>query len=207
MKSSLIIPFKRDYKIKKNQIQERLREFTKIGKRNNPDELFLELCYCLCTPLSKAEKVYKVINNENKEKLKLYNPSDLSAFLKGNCRFHNNKAKYICQSRSNIPLILNLSKDSLEARDSLVKNVKGLGYKEASHFLRNIGYRELAILDGHILNTLHSLHVLKSNQRPKSRKEYLEIENKVKQFADKIKIDMDELDLLIWSMKTGIVLK
>jgi len=198
---------KKEYKTRKKKIQRRLKEFAKIGHKKNPDELFLELCYCLCTPLSKAEKVYKIINKENKEKLKLYNPSDLSSFLKGNCRFHNNKAKYICQSRNHMPLIMHLPKDPINSRDLLAKNIKGLGYKEASHFLRNIGYRKVAILDSHILTTLHSLRVLKSNKRPKSKREYLEMENKMKQFADKIKIDMDELDLLFWSMRTGIVLK
>ena len=198
---------KKEYKSRQKEIQKRLKEFSIIGKRKNPDELFLELCYCLCTPLSKAERVYKVINKDNKRKLMEHNPSALAGFLKGNCRFHNNKARYICQSRNHLPLLLSLPKDTMEARDLLVKNVKGLGYKESSHFLRNIGYREIAILDGHIINSLHSLKVLKSKERPHSRKTYLGMEEKMRGFADKIGIDMDELDLLFWSMKTGIILK
>lgn len=198
---------KKEYKSRQNEIQKRLKEFSIIGKRRNPDELFLELCYCLCTPLSKAERVYKVINKDNKRKLMEHNPSSLAGFLKGNCRFHNNKARYICQSRNHLPLLLSLPKDPVEARDSLVKNVKGLGYKEASHFLRNIGYRKIAILDGHIINSLHAQKVLKSKERPHSRKTYLEMEDKMRVFADRMGIDMDELDLLFWSMKTGIVLK
>ena len=198
---------KKEYKSRQNEIQKRLKEFSILRKRKNPEELFLELCYCLCTPLSKAERVYKVINKDNKRKLMENNPSTLAGFLKGNCRFHNNKARYICQSRNHLPLLLSLPKDPIEARDLLVKNVKGLGYKESSHFLRNIGYREIAILDGHIINSLHSLKVLKSKERPHSRKTYLEMEDKIRDFAKKIRIDMDELDLLFWSMKTGIVLK
>jgi len=88
-----------------------------------------------------------------------------------------------------------------------VQNVKGFGYKEASHFLRNIGYRGLAILDGHIIHSLHQLKVLRTDERPKSRKEYLAMEEKMKKFADKTGIDLDELDLLFWSMRTGKVLK
>jgi len=198
---------RKEYKSRQKEIQKRLKEFSILGERKNPDELFLELCYCLCTPLSKAERVYKVINKDNKRKLMEHNPSTLAGFLKGNCRFHNNKARYICQSRNHLPLLLGLPKDPIEARDLLVKNVKGLGYKESSHFLRNIGYREIAILDGHIINSLHSLKVLKSKERPHSRKTYLEMEDKIRDFAKKIRIDMDELDLLFWSMKTGIVLK
>jgi N-glycosylase/DNA lyase len=204
---SLILRIKKEYKSKKREIQSRLKEFSGIGKRKNPDELFLELCYCLCTPLSKAERVNMVINSRYKDKLKKADSKELSLFLKGNCRFHNNKAKYICQSRGNISILFKLPTEPTEAREILVKNIKGLGYKEASHFLRNIGYREIAILDGHIINTLHQLGVLKSNKRPHSRKEYLAFEEKMKDFANKINIDIDELDLLFWFMKTGIVLK
>jgi len=39
----------------------------------------------------------------------------------------------------------------------LVKNLTGLGYKEAGHFLRNIGSGKIAILDRHILRNLHAL--------------------------------------------------
>ena len=207
MNTGLLLKIKKGYKERKGEIRARLNEFSRLGKRRNPNELFLELCYCLCTPLSKAERVYRVVNKENRKKLMEHNPSTLAGFLKGNCRFHNNKARYICQSRNHLPLLMKLPKDPVEAREMLVKNVNGLGYKESSHFLRNIGYRGIAILDGHIINTLHSLRVLKSKERPHSKKKYLEMEDKMRQFADKIKIDMDELDLLFWSMKTGIVLK
>ena len=88
-----------------------------------------------------------------------------------------------------------------------MKNVRGLGYKEASHFLRNIGFQGLAILDKHILSSLAEFGVIKENRPPKNRKEYLEIEGKMRRFAEEIKIDMDELDLLLWSRKTGKILK
>jgi N-glycosylase/DNA lyase len=157
--------------------------------------------------LSKAEKVYKIINKENKEQLLNSNRRNLSNFLKGNCRFHNNKASYIVEARNFIDYIKKLPKDGIEARDFIVQNVKGLNYKEASHFLRNIGYKNLAIIDGHILNSLKEFGVIKSNARPKNKKEYLNLENKIKDFSKDIKIPMDELDLLLWSMKTGKVLK
>ncbi|PIW67114.1 MAG: DNA lyase, partial [Candidatus Omnitrophica bacterium CG12_big_fil_rev_8_21_14_0_65_42_8] len=44
---------------------------------------------------------------------------------------------------------------------------------------------------------------------PKSlaKKEYLDIENKLRDFCKKINISMDELDLLFWSKETGIIFK
>jgi len=55
----------------------------------------------------------------------------------------------------------NLKNNPEATREFLVKEVKGVGYKESSHYLRNIGYRNLAILDRHILNNLKNLNVIK----------------------------------------------
>jgi len=82
-----------------------------------------------------------------------------------------------------------------------------LGYKEASHFLRNIGFCGYGILDKHILRSLHEFKVIDSPKPPTTRDKYLEIECKLKDFAKKLNIDSDELDLLLWSEKTGEILK
>ena len=108
---------------------------------------------------------------------------------------------------NNINEKLNSIKDSNKLREFLVQNVKGFGLKESSHYLRNIGYRDLAILDRHILKNLHKYNVINeipSNLTPKT---YLEIEDKFKEFSSKLNIPLDELDLLFWSMETGEVFK
>jgi len=87
------------------------------------------------------------------------------------------------------------------------KGIKGLGYKEASHFLRNIGFRGYAILDKHVLNCLFELKIIDDPKPPSTRSKYLKVEEKLRQFASEIKIDFDEMDLVLWSMKTGEVLK
>jgi len=94
------------------------------------------------------------------------------------------------------------------ARDWLVRNVKGLGYKEASHFLRNIGLgKELAILDVHILKNLKELGVIENIPSSLTKKRYLEIEDKMRKFSRRTKIPLAELDLLLWSLETGFVFK
>jgi N-glycosylase/DNA lyase len=85
--------------------------------------------------------------------------------------------------------------------------VKGLGYKEASHFLRNIGFKGYGILDKHIVRCLNELGVIDSGKPPTSRGRYLETETRMRQFAAETGINFDELDLLLWSMKTGEILK
>ena len=96
-----------------------------------------------------------------------------------------------------------------ERRDWLVgeKGIKGLGYKEASHYLRNIGYRGYAILDKHVLSSLAELKVIDDPKPPSTRSRYLTVEQNLKNFTDSIDIDFDEIDLVLWSMKTGVILK
>ncbi len=86
-------------------------------------------------------------------------------------------------------------------------NVKGLGWKEASHFLRNIGRRNLAILDRHILRNLKRHQVIRSLPKTLTAKRYKAIEQQFARFAEAIGISMDELDLLFWSRETGEILK
>jgi N-glycosylase/DNA lyase len=87
------------------------------------------------------------------------------------------------------------------------REIKGLGYKEASHFLRNIGFPGYAILDKHILNSLLEMGVISKRMRPSTAAGYLAIEKRLEQFAGELGIDMDHLDLLLWSRKTGEILK
>jgi len=196
---------KDEYKKRKIIIKKRLDEFK--AKSRDKRQKFLELCFCLCTPQSNAARVARVIHEKNMDKLMTCEWSELSGMLRTNARFHNNKAKYIIEARKYIADIHKLPDDSVIAREFLVKNIKGLGYKEASHYLRNIGYRNICIIDRHVINLMHELKVFKSNNPPKNPKEYLSMEQKVKDYAKKIKIDVDELDLLLWSIKTGFVFK
>jgi len=96
-----------------------------------------------------------------------------------------------------------------DRRDWLVKEkgIKGLGYKEASHFLRNIGFKGYAILDKHVLKCLAELKLIDEPKPPNTRTKYLSFEARLKDLTQLTGIDFDELDLVLWSMKTGVVLK
>jgi N-glycosylase/DNA lyase len=105
--------------------------------------------------------------------------------------------------------VLSAFSDPLERRDWLVreKGIKGLGYKEASHFLRNVGYRGYAILDKHVLRSLSDLGFIADPKPPNTRSQYLTVENRFRDLTQQTRIDFDELDLVLWSIKTGVVLK
>jgi N-glycosylase/DNA lyase len=137
-------------------------------------------------------------------------------FLK-RVRFGKNKAKYIVEARKKFTVdgkiqikeFLLSFIDPLELREWLVKNIKGMGMKEASHFIRNIGFNnnQLAILDVHILKNLKDFGVIEKIPKSLTKKEYLKIEDRMKEFSKKIGIPLDELDLLIWSKETGFIFK
>jgi N-glycosylase/DNA lyase len=145
------------------------------------------------------------------------NHAELAAALVGRHRYPNARAGYIVASREfleehcgmRLREKLESFDDDFARRDWLVKEkgIKGLGYKEASHYLRNIGYRGYAILDKHILRSLAELEIIDDPLPPNTRTKYLMVEAELKKLAGAAKIDFDELDLVLWSMKTGEILK
>jgi len=93
-------------------------------------------------------------------------------------------------------------------RDLIASRVKGVGKKEASHFLRNAGHGStLAILDRHVLKNLREAGVIGSASGAVTRRKYDEIEGRVEGFCRKNKIPMQHLDLLFWSAETGEIFK
>lgn len=197
-----------EYKKKKKQIKKRLKEFEKASGRGARD-IFSELCFCILTPQSNARHCDKAIQ-ELKERGILFTGTSraIRPVLRGRARFHNKKADYIVGARTCFKPAHLKGKDVLEIRDLLVKNIKGLGYKEASHFLRNIGLGEnIAILDRHILKNLKRYGAIKNISSSMTEKTYLDVEEKMRHFAKKIKIPLEELDLLFWSMETGEIFK
>ena len=57
------------------------------------------------------------------------------------------------------------------------------------------------------LRCLAEIGVIDSAKPPSTRRKYLEVEQQLVGFARDVGIDFDELDLVLWSMKTGEVLK
>lgn len=192
---------KEEHNKKKAIINARLGEF-----KNNKD-LFYEMCFCILTPQSNAKKCYEAITILKKNNF-IKKDFDVKPILRTRTRFYKNKSMYINLAKTNFNEIKkNLNGDGFKTREYLVKHVKGLGYKESAHYLRNIGYRNLAILDRHILKNLHKYNVINEIPKTLTKNKYIEIENKFGKFSKNIKIPMDELDLLFWSMQTGEVFR
>lgn len=212
----LIADLKKDYRSKRKAIESRLAEFRKICLQGDA-VIFEELCFCIVTAGSSARMGMKTI-----AALRDILPEGSEAELQERAcahrlRFWRIKPSYICHTREylrrhcgmRLRELLQSFADSGERRDFFARNrnIKGIGYKEASHFLRNIGFGGYAILDKHIVNSLRELGVINKGIKPTTRKGYLAIEKKLIRFSQDIGIDMDHLDLLLWSRKTGEILK
>lgn len=199
----------------KDEIENRLAEF-KNNFHKDDTHILYELIFCLLTPQSKAKVCWKCVEEMMMKDI-IHNVShdEILSCLKG-VRFHNNKTRYILEAidkfAENGKIVI---KDKLKSfdtpfamREFLVREIKGMGMKEASHFLRNIGLGdELAILDRHILKNLKKYNVIKEVPKTLSKKKYIEIEEKMKDFAKKINIPMDHLDLLFWYLETKEIFK
>lgn len=205
------------YKEKKKDIEKRLKEFKEIWEKGSNEDIHAELSFCILTPQSKAVNAWKAITTLRENGL-LFNgtPEDIVEYL-NIVRFKNNKAKYLVELReqmtdTNGRIITRDFFNSIEnitkKREWIVKNIKGIAYKEAGHFLRNIGFgKEIAILDRHILKNLVKLEVIEDIPKSLTPKLYLEIEEKMKAYCKFINIPMDSLDLLLWYKEAGEIFK
>ncbi|VVB68505.1 N-glycosylase/DNA lyase [Candidatus Norongarragalina meridionalis] len=173
--------------------------------RRNRD-WFSELCFCILTANYTAEGGMCI---QKAADFSALDERRIRALLK-RCghRFPNVRAKYICEAKKHENALAALKKmrNDAERREWLVKNVKGLGYKEASHFLRNVGFFDVAIIDRHILNVLAEYGII---EKPKTLtpKKYLEIEGRLRKIARRLHMPLGELDFYLWWMKTGKILK
>lgn len=203
------------YSQRRGEIEGRLRQFEKVGKRSS-NVLFSELCFCLLTPQSKARVCDAAIRELQQKGLLLKGSWEEIGDAISGVRFPHNKAGFIVEARElftgdggyDLKGIVQGGTRAKNLREWFVKNVKGLGYKEASHYLRNVGVGfDLAILDRHILRNLLRYDIIESVPNSMTKKRYLEIEKKMRKFAKNIGIEMGALDLLFWSMETEEVFK
>jgi N-glycosylase/DNA lyase len=203
------------YDEKRDAIRTRLNEFKQILNRSD-DDVFAELCFCLLTPQSSAKTCWAAVSRLKERSLLLKGAANEIQPQLNDVRFGDSKAKYIVEARATFTkdgklfLKSHLSSFSnlFELREWMVENVKGLGYKEASHFLRNVGLgEEFAILDRHILRNLKRLEVIPEVPVSITKKRYLEIEEKLRSFSREIGIPLADLDLLFWSRETGWIFK
>jgi len=191
----------------KRLIDRRMEEFRSFRDRDD-EEWFSELCFCILTANSTAELGIRLQKKYGKMFLSSRREELAETLKKEGHRFHSIRAGYICDARKfrNIKEIISKFRSGKMAREWLVKNIKGIGYKEASHFLRNVGFEDVAILDRHIISLLIENGIIE-RFRSLTKKRYLEIEKILEDISRRTGLSPGELDLYMWYMKTGRIMK
>ena len=204
------------YEEKREEIRARLAQFEEIGRAGSDERLFEELTFCIFTAAASARMGLRSVERL-RPVLMSGSRRDIQKVLRHAHRFPRARGAYVYETREYLREHCGLGmrelfytlKDPDRRRDFFAANpgVRGLGYKEASHFLRNVGFRGYAILDKHVLGRLAELGVTESAAPPSSKRRYVDLEEKMRGFAGRIGIDFDEMDLLLWYTKTGEILK
>ena len=199
----------------KTGIEKAIKGYKKAWE-GTEQEVFAEMAFCILTPQSKAKNAWKAITNIVENGLLYEGKAEEIVEFLNIVRFKNNKSRYLVELRELMTRngklqpkkILSEIGDTFEKRKWILKNVKGMGLKEANHVLRNLGSGEnIAILDRHILRNLEALNVIDEIPKTITEKKYYEIEEKMREYSDFSKIRMDELDFVLWYKEAGEIFK
>jgi len=200
----------------RDKLESRILDFREKWESGTEEELFAELVFCLLTPQSRAKLCWSAVERICSAELLFEGRDDEILTCLDGVRFKWTKARNIIAARNvfmnnnrlNIRNMLSAFKNIVTAREWLVSNIRGMGYKESSHFLRNIGRGEnFAILDRHIIKNLSAMAVIDNIPHNLTKARYIEIEEKMREFARGIAIPMAHLDLLLWCKETGVIFK
>ncbi|MFX1392990.1 MAG: N-glycosylase/DNA lyase [Promethearchaeota archaeon] len=192
----------------KNLVNTRIKEFAEI-KNKSISNIFKELCFCIMTANCSADKCIEIHERIGDGFLKLTEFQLTNKFKDLGYRFPNVRSKYIIEARNYIEdlvSLINSNEEEDNLRTWIAQNIKGLGYKEASHFLRNIGYENYAIVDFHIIDILAKYNLI-NKPKTMTKNKYLEIEELLKKIAKKVGVNLAKLDLYLWYLETGKILK
>ena len=195
----------------RSMVDNRIAEFLEVNERGT-EKWFEELTYCLLTAYSSARLGQLCINALCDRDALLHGGLDqvVETLRTQGHRFAEKRAEYIVTARELVPTLKGTIQDFQDikaAREWLAKNVKGLGWKESSHFLRNVGYLDVAIIDRHIISNMVDHDILEERPKSITKRRYLEYERILAEVARRVEMTLGEMDLYLWYRKTGKVLK
>ena len=205
------------YRKRKSEINEKMQSFSLVNI-DNYEDTFVELIFVILAAGTSAKLALKSTNILRKNNFVFQSSmKDIILKLKECYRFYNVRGKYIYNNReyikkvynNNFRIIFNNFSSHYERRDIFVSNKKimGLGMKASSHFLRNIGFSDYAILDKHIINLLKDCGIISKSISSLNQKNYLEIEKILREIGLRHNLNLGTLDLVLWYFKTGKIIK
>ena len=194
----------------RRRVEARIREF-QAAQGEGDERWFEELVFCLLTANYSARGALACIAALNEgDAIGEGSLEQLRACLEHRHRFPNKRAEFIHKARAHrddLKRTITSQPSSRAARDWLVENITGLGMKEASHFLRNVGYFDLAIIDKHILTHMEEQGIIGERPKTLTRRRYLEYEEILIRVAGMLGMSLGMMDLYLWAKKSGEVIK
>jgi N-glycosylase/DNA lyase len=195
----------------RSMVENRIAEFLEV-KEMDTEKWFEELTYCLLTAYSSARLGQLCVDALCDRNVLLHGDLDqvVETLRVQGHRFAEKRAEYIFTARELAPTLkgtIQGFQDIKAAREWLAKNVKGIGFKESSHFLRNVGYLDVAIIDRHIISNMVDHGILEERPKSITKRRYLEYELILAEVARRVGMTLGEMDLYLWYRKTGKVLK
>ncbi len=191
---------------------------SKFNCNRDDKDIFYNLCFCICAPQTKFKSNCKVL----KELIRLdfynkpiekFNAKDNANNFISFCeilkpvRFYKNKAIFLLEMKENFSNILKVIRssiidnkviDPIELRNWLIDNIKGIGRKTSSHFIRNLGDQSLAIIDTHIIKFMIAEGYYNIKEDDSLKSNYFEIERQLIDIADENDLTVAELDSILW---------
>jgi len=153
-----------------------------------------------------------IIEQDNMEK-RLENELSKPIFLhfkNKRCKYPypKSRSKYIVKtaveiyknSDTTLKDILINCKNEYEAREIIREKSAGIGYKQASLFLRNISYsNNLAILDSHVIKYMRLMNMVTDTIfNLQNKKKYIKLEKILHNYAISRDMSISTLDIAIW---------
>jgi len=183
-------------------VETRKKQFIEKG-RSPLEEIFMELVFCTLTANTSAEMGLRC--EEGIRHLGSFEFKKLrEELVRCRYRFPNTRARFIefnFQRKELLPEIMKME----ERRDILTETFMGIGMKEASHFLRNTGYFQYAILDKHVQRFLSEYYGMP--MKIKNRRDYIEAEKIFFELSSSYGLEPGIMDLVVWYIMTGKILK
>jgi len=180
-------------------VETRWEEFENLKKNGDEEELFAELSFCVLTANWSAQGGIKAQKTIGRGFATLPQEELAEMLVSVGHRYPQARAEYIVSNRWIIGRLKALIEEP-DPREFLVKNVKGLGWKESSHFLRNVAFCDYAILDKHVLRVMQRYGLIDEIPKGWTKKKYLDYEERLKRVAESFGECLGKFDLYLWYM-------
>lgn len=180
-------------------------------RKTEVTEVWYDLAFCIVSSQERTNRALAAANCLGAGYFRLMGSDDIPSAIADlfqesyiSLRFINRKTQQLADSfqvlQNKRDYILDIATNfntAYAAREFLMEHFPGIGPKQASMFLRNIGFgTDLAIIDSHI----EKMSRILIPQIYMSRKpNYADIEAELRQFADSRSVNLQTLDVILWS--------